>query len=57
MVAKNSITGDFIKSRITTDKYAENYDAIFKKSESKSVQPINDSSAKSSKPPQTQQNQ
>lgn len=57
MVAKNSITGDFIKSRITTDKYAENYDAIFKKSESKSVKTTNDSSAKSSKPPQTQQNQ
>lgn len=57
MPAKNSITGDLIQSRVTTDKYAENYDAIFKKSEPKSVKPTNDSSAKSSKPPQTQQNQ
>lgn len=57
MVAKNSITGDLIQSRVTTDKYAENYDAIFKKSEPKSVKPTNDSSAKSSKPPQTQKNQ
>lgn len=31
MTTTNNITGDLIKSRANSDKYAENYDAIFKK--------------------------
>ena len=31
MATKNNITGDLIKSRHNSDKYAANYDAIFKK--------------------------
>jgi hypothetical protein len=30
-VAKNEITGDFIKSKTQSEKYRENYDAIFRK--------------------------
>lgn len=28
--ARNDVTGDLIKSKPTTDKYRENFDAIFK---------------------------
>lgn len=31
MTTTNNITGDLIKSRHNSDKYAANYDAIFKK--------------------------
>jgi len=31
MATTNNITGDLIKSRNNSDKYAANYDAIFKK--------------------------
>ena len=31
MTTKNNITGDLIKSRHNSDKYASNYDAIFNK--------------------------
>ena len=33
MVARNSITGDFIVSKMNNDNYRDNYDAIFRKKE------------------------
>jgi len=31
MVAKNDITGDSIQSKVTSQKYRDNYDDIFRK--------------------------
>ena len=41
MVAKNDITGDKLKSKISTTQYRDNWDLIFKKDKTSETKNVN----------------